>query len=275
MPRCRGAVCVGLAFAVALLPGLAWAKRPDPDRVYWGVVKHKGTTAVLPAFQGQVMVRVRLGGVLIEESAMQAGQDGYVLKVPMDDGVEPRLPATARGGEGIKIYLRNTETGDEFEVDQTEAGAEVLSATKGHVEAINLTIDQDLGTPGGVMAQYAQWAAPYESTAGVLGLLRDGAKDQDGDGMPNFAEFLANTDPLSPLDRLRIIRFTHSRGVNNIVFGPVHLGRRYRIYCSETLGPGDWTEVGARVPGRTDASEFFDHVSSQPRLFYKVGVELE
>lgn len=75
----------------------------------------------------------------------------------------------------------------------------------------------------------------------------DGRADTDGDGVSNFEEYRAGTDPRDPQSSLAItsLRFYDlGTGQVGVVFRAVQ-GRSYSIFYSDSLSEGSWKKVGS------------------------------
>jgi hypothetical protein len=252
------------------------AKRPELDAVFWGSVAHQGTAALRPAYLGEITVSAWQNGVKLAELAVPPSAapaaSRYVLKVPIDDGVEPRLPGTARRGERVIVKIRNATLNLEVESTQTTGTTGLLiPTTKGAITVQNLSTVDFLGGASPLMARYAFWKAERQFQVDVL----DPDADTDGDGMSNFAEFLANTDPQSGSQLIRILDVLHKQDVSSVKVGPVKSGRLYTLWCSASLVAGDWQRVGTFTASADEAHHWFDHVSTQNGLFYRLEVTVQ
>lgn len=267
----RAGVAIGfVAWVLSSAPQVS-AKLPELDAVYWGTVAHNGNQVITPGASGQVLVIARAGGVIVAQTALPAGQSTYVLKVPLDDGVNPRIDGTLRFGETIKVYVRNVATSSEYEASQTRTTPFSISSVKGDVQVQNLSIPEDLGAVNGIAGAYAMWRLRYP---GLGSNPNDGALDRDGDGVTNFEEFVTDTDPTDPKKRFRIIEITRAVDVNTIRYGPVRLGRLYEIFSSPSLTSGIWTKLGEFSPSADAETRGFDHLAPAQQ-FYRVQVSVQ
>ena len=263
---------VAIMFLSALLSS-AWAKLPELDAVYFGTLRHNGGVPLVPSYTGQVLVIARFNGVAVAESAVPLGQSGYTLKIPMDDGKEPRLQGTVRAAEQVRVFVRNTGSGAEHEVTQTKTTPFSISAVKGDLQLYDLSVAEDLGVGGTLAEQYAAWKRAYPQLSQTSD---DSGLDFDGDSMTNLQEYLADTDPTAAGSTLRIRNFIRKHGVNSINFGPIRLSRAYTVYTTESLSAPIWVKVGELRP-TTDADlSWFDHTATdKPNLFYRVQVNVQ
>lgn len=127
----------------------------------------------------------------------------------------------------------------------------------------------------------------------------DPAKDQDGDGMPNgfeqtygldpfnagdagldldndgftsLQEFVANTSPVNSSDFPRIASVIADGDGFRIRFASAS-GRQYQLQTRDSLTAGDWTNLGAPVPGDDSEHEILD--ASPPGTtsrFYRLSI---
>lgn len=179
-------------------------------------------------------IRARKAGRLIARAPVRAsGGDSaanYTLVVPMStvDG-----PAAAVKGDLLT-----------FEIDAGTAGAaDVFAATNafaavgnpGRVARVDIRVATSTRIPG-VADQYLDDLAPYMAEYGYE--TYDPQADWDGDGVSNYEEFLAGTDPFNPDDAgLRILDWKPV-AENDAVMALTFLPGRNRAYSAERRDPG-------------------------------------
>ena len=258
---------IALFTALVVLAPPVSARLPDPDTIYWGELRHNSGEALVPLVSEQIVVIARLDGVTIATSAVEPGTSVFVLKVPMDDGEASRLPGSARRGERVRIYLRSNALDSEHETEESLAhGGLPVAASKGEVLYQDLSVAADLSGSGEAMAM---WLADH-------GLPEDsGRLDNDGDGFTNAEEYAAGTDPTNANDCFRILEVLRTAENNLIKFGPVRPARIYTIWCSESLGTTDWSDIGQVIPGISAESFQIGHPTpAASRMFYRLQVEV-
>ena len=265
----------------ALLLCGAIAKLPEPDAVFWGTVKHQTSVDLNPAQTAEIAVVAKLvvGGVpqnVVAQTIIAPGQNNYLLKVPLDDGQEPRLTGTARAGEKIKIYIRNIrkEPVTEFETNETETAAITIAAARGTVSNKDLVVDEDLEPGVALMLRFAAWRSDF---AGVPSTTPATA-DSDGDGTSDLHEYLADTNPTEGKSKFQAYEIRHAATLNSIRFGPVRLSRVYTVFCSPSLSMPDWQPIGTVRVSAASEDKWFDHVipaGGGAKLFYRVAVDVE
>ena len=93
--------------------------------------------------------------------------------------------------------------------------------------------------------------------------------DPDGDGMKNYQEFIAGTDPKDPRSCLCAFALAKSGGSAMLSFESL-LGNRYGVQYRDDLTLGNWNSLSTNVWGRTDSTVFTDTNTSAPQRFYRV-----
>ena len=109
----------------------------------------------------------------------------------------------------------------------------------------------------------------WENTYFQSATSADPTTDTDGDGMSNWAEYVAGTDPTDPLSYLKIDALAASGGAS-LAFGAVS-NRLYTIQFTDSLAGGAWTRltvVPARPTNRTET--IFDPAYTTGR-FYRLA----
>ncbi len=111
--------------------------------------------------------------------------------------------------------------------------------------------------------------------------LSDPAGDEDGDGMTNLAEYLADTSPRNATDLLRILNIQRNSEGHTILTWHAKGGVRYRIYSGEPLGLETqiWEErsvdeeMDPAPNGESNLRTFVDTRPLQPEetRFYRIG----
>src|SRR5262249_49237911 len=77
--------------------------------------------------------------------------------------------------------------------------------------------------------------------------LADATEDADGDGMTNYEEMLAGTDPSDPKSNLSIDLVRVSEGWLELFF-PSAGGKTYHLERRDALVPSGWSQLG--IPHR-------------------------
>ncbi len=96
--------------------------------------------------------------------------------------------------------------------------------------------------------------------------------DKDGDGVSNYHEMLAGTDPDDTNDFLEIVDVEVSGGGSTVSWPTVE-GRDYRLECADDIGvvPVNWAVVRDYVTAATNMDSYAD-VSITSNRFYRVRV---
>ncbi len=129
------------------------------------------------------------------------------------------------------------------------------------------------GFPGGVDTDHDGipdgWALWYfHHRNGQAGDLSRATDDADGDGIDNFHEFLAHTDPTDPQSGLRIVAFRASGDANHLLTWQTVTGLTYRVE-SAPQPSGPWTLVQTAAASGTGSNSLV--IARGPAFqFYRV-----
>ena len=108
----------------------------------------------------------------------------------------------------------------------------------------------------------------------VSNLLSAADADADGDGVSNWLEFKAGTDPMNPLSKLQLIpslwRSNDATGLR--LQWPAGPNRRYILEYSTSLGLGSWLPITTNLMGDAGLPQVFDVNLSTESRFYRVRV---
>ncbi len=118
---------------------------------------------------------------------------------------------------------------------------------------------------------YATWAAGIDW--GDADSSPDA--DPDGDGMTNFEEYLAGTDPLNANSVLRVSRLEPTDGGLRLTWQSVE-GRLYVVQMALTLEDGFWPVTPQPVPGNEDETHYvvpFGDPDALREAFFRVIVK--
>jgi len=117
----------------------------------------------------------------------------------------------------------------------------------------------------------------FHEWLGQYGLPGDGSADlidSDRDGMNNWQEWQAGTNPTNAASSLRLISGAPS-GNNVVVSWKSVLGVGYSVQRAKDLGsPGTFTVVATNLAGQAGTTTFTDtNAEGAARAFYRVGVQ--
>lgn len=117
------------------------------------------------------------------------------------------------------------------------------------------------------------WRQYYFGGDGRTTNIQSGATaDPDGDGMSNWTEYMAGSNPLDTRSAVRVLALDATGRVVNVQF-TADLGQSFFLERSTDLVSGIWSNVSSNVWGRTDVTTGQDVLSNRTgRAFYRVRV---
>ena len=121
------------------------------------------------------------------------------------------------------------------------------------------------------------WRAQYfGGTGAITNALSCATADPDGDGMSNYQEYLAGTNPTNAASVFKIQGITNNASGLTVSFQSAW-GRNYMLYSSTNLASGAWTAVPSQpvVLGDGGVDLLTDSATAaSTQHFYRIGVQL-
>ena len=103
-------------------------------------------------------------------------------------------------------------------------------------------------------------------------LSHDGTKDSDGDGLTDYQEYLAGTNPNDPLSAFHATRVETSVQGPKITWAAI-AGRHYGVQYKDDLAAATWSDLPGEITfAGTEASLIDTQISPNNRRYYRVIV---
>ena len=249
---------------------------PEPSLVMYGRVLNISSNANLRLGYGTLLCTFQPagGGSAIIASTVLTNinnQFSYILRIPCE------RPVTGFAASSNAIQL--TAGGITFDRSQifwnsnllafaqpAQTNTTFFSNDRGRIERVDLTVSTPLLIDP-LNSLPVDWELSYFGHTGV-----DPLADPDGDGMDNFAEFRAGTDPN---DGLSALRFTEIRPVTN----GVRLkwmsadNKSYALQRSSSLASG-FVDVATAIQGTAPTNTYVDLISTgSGPFFYRLRID--
>ncbi|GEM_PF-4000291 len=119
------------------------------------------------------------------------------------------------------------------------------------------------------LGAFAAWLQSY-------GFPTDGSADgldPDGDGMSNWQEWRAGTDPTDASSSLQVLSITNS-GSGPVITWRSVAGKTYYVQSATDLGARQFSTIQDNIPGQAGTTSYTDtNGFSQGTLYYRIGVQ--
>lgn len=269
-----------LAFA-AFASLMAIAKVPEPDTIICGTLRQMGGLAVKSSEDHTIQVQALVDDVVLASADVSSTTNTFVLRIPMDDGIAPRIAGTAKSSDLVRVRVMNVSEGTTIETAETQIQAIEIPAERGSVLSIDFRVDGAVlgddqdgdGIPDSWESQYTT-----SSFAGVRALslaANDSQLDNDGDGFTNYEEFVAGTNPLDKSSTFAVTKMEVGLDAVALEFGPITADRIYSLLYKPDLSVKEWTIVDQYRPVDDQAEATWEAaLGSGNGGFYRLRVEI-
>jgi hypothetical protein len=147
-----------------------------------------------------------------------------------------------------------------------------LADLEGNPRIVANTVDvgaYEFQTPGSMLS-YA-WASQYA-------LPPDGSADftdADGDGMNNWQEWIAGTNPTNASSALKMLMPLYPNVPPGLMIRWQSVtNRNYFVQSATNLVPAIFSTIATNLPGQPNITTFTDtNIAGSLRMFYRVGVQ--
>ena len=282
------ACIVGTSFRVpdvaasAIPPGV-----PEPGLVIWGTVVNQTNNQPITIASATWSVTDGSNTAVYSSASIPAtrivnfnGQSFYVVQVPFDTRQIGTVVLADPATVGVSSFQLRSSSPPTYTLTPTINGALAsvrsvdgapspgnnlpvsgfIAATRGRVIRADLAI-----TP--VANDYDAWAAGHFGSSSHPDAAR--TADPDGDGLNNFGEFTAGTDPKSASSVLRILTLA-VQSTETVLGWQSVTNRNYLI--ERALSPeGPWNNASPVVPGASPTTQR-GVPAGQAKEFYRVRV---
>lgn len=169
----------------------------------------------------------------------------FVLEVPVATEASSRSAAI---GDALRCVVRSDGGQTSISTMTMPEVAAANAITNMNVVSASSTAFAKDGEDGGtvlVADDYIAGLAPWMRRYGKSEY--DPFADWDGDGIPNYNEYKAGTNPFDPSDRLRITAFAPQRDAPTLLSFEYAGGHLYALDASTTLTNKTWMAESFRV----------------------------
>jgi hypothetical protein len=168
------------------------------------------------------------------------------------------IPATARPSQ---CYTVRFLTADGSPDDKTQYDLESVPGCV-WVQSVALKVPDQISD---------EWKTNFFGS--VSSTLAEADADPDGDGVPNWQEFLAGTSPAKLLLHIAEISPDAASGNGFKLRWFAAQGKHHVLECSSDLAGANWRVIADNLAGQGDIKEFIDTNRTSAAQFYRVRVK--
>ena len=179
-------------------------------------------------------------------------------------------------GDGTTFQATGTSVAHTYSVPGNYTVSLTVSGTSGNNTntQAGLVTATSVDTAGGGVPDW--WRALYFGGDGKSANSTSGATcDPDLDGVDNYHEYIADTDPTSPDSHFRILSETKSTDGFTVTFQS-SANRKYTLYYTANLVSGVWTAIPTQtnISGSGGVDALTDPSPTGTKCFYRVSVQI-
>ena len=180
------------------------------------------------------------GTVIASTKVADPTADGYnfLLQIPLSTTA---TDSTAAVGDTLNCVIVQ-ESGLSLAVNPLVVGEAnaVSTASLAFVNMKSYTATDGSGTTAGVPAEYVDTIAAWMEAYGIAGEY-DPFADYDGDGVSNYDEYRAGTNPFDATDKLVIAAYSAPKAAPHAISFEYVGGHVYGVATTRTLVNPEWT----------------------------------
>jgi hypothetical protein len=247
------------------------AQHTNKTFVFWTTSLARGIgTAVATEFNAQMRAYCRSNDqILFDVADIESHTDTGCPCYDNRDGV-PYVSQTSQSED-------HPDDGHDFPAICQDYTTETEGGHLGSVSAGKILIAKAFWV---LMARVAGWTPP----AGVVpdawlrhyGLPTDGSADfadTDHDGLDNYGEWVAGTNPTNSVSRFEVQGIRPSAPTNAIMLQWLSVaGRVYRVSRRTNLSVGEWTLVASNLPAAPPVNAWTNDLPALGEQYYRLEV---
>lgn len=239
---------VSMAFALGALT-LGAAVLPYGTHLVKGTFVGNYNTVLRDDVTAKVRAQRSDGTVIAEATVHKPTAEGVNMLLEIPVALEPTAEACKVGETLDCVLIVGDESWTVPQCLKVASPTVVGTLAYNYVDTRTFTHPTD-GRVAEVPVEYIQEAESYMNP----GETYDPWKDYDGDGMCNYDEYKAGTNPFDPSDRLRIREFRADGSQYALTFESAG-GHIYVLSSSDTLVRPDWMKRNVRKEKDGDEHE--------------------